>query len=337
MASKRKKPRAKTRAKTSASKKPNRKKSASPRPQARGATRTKKKAATKKAAKKVAARKTAKKVTARKKPARRKPPSQAQLDQNAQLKAQLEKALAEIERRDIALKEATDRAQEAWNRSESLRKAASKQREIIDSILVRLERKERETLEKDLRDNDHTGAPLFRLAPTHDVHLATRPSAPTIRNWAKRRRHKLFWRDHDGSYTCICTFYGDTAWKQLERAANSIPGPAICYLRFLVPVENIPGMRRGKSPTPLEIGGSYWMFQGTPGARCRTRAEQRASKWGDDDLPWTTLMQFVPANHNPRRVGLVVRWAPRGGWRPEGSKPKDAPRRSPSPPPKSEA
>lgn len=156
--------------------------------------------------------------------------------------------------------------------------------------------------------------------------LPARPHISRIRKWFKKRKHAIMWRNRDSSYVSIATFYSKegaarTAWDQLANAADRIPGPAIVFIRYELPIELLKKVKapngRYKVKTPfisMDKKGIHWTIDTTPGSRVRVPGD---SDYNPNALVkhWEWLFSVIPDDRRETRCGLVVMWAPKGGWK----------------------
>lgn len=179
-------------------------------------------------------------------------------------------------------------------------------------------------------DEEQHGAPFYLVPVKKTARLPERPHISRIRKWFKKRKHAIMWRNRDSSYVAIATFYSKegatrAAWDQLANAADRIPGPAIVFIRYELPIELLKKVKapngRYKVKTPfisVDKKGIHWTIDTTPGSRVRVPGD---SDYNPNALVkhWEWLLSVIPDDRRETRCGLVVMWAPKGGWKGKGN------------------
>lgn len=134
-----------------------------------------------------------------------------------------------------------------------------------------------------------------------------RAELSAIKGWIAKRKHVEWWRNRNGSYSALVTFYGETAWAQLERAFRKLPvGGCYAAIRFFHIATSLEQVQKsgGSSPLllkPLTGVQALLVPRSTPTTRVT----------GDDSrLPY--LLRFVYDNNAEkvymRRCGMAVFW-----------------------------
>jgi len=131
-----------------------------------------------------------------------------------------------------------------------------------------------------------------------------RPKLKAIRAWIGARKHIESWRERDGSYHALVTFYGPSAWEQLDRAARKLPASS-CYLALIGFFRTESQPEGGSNPMLILMKGKKKVFI-TP-ERTPTTA---VSNWesGFEAAAFLRSFLFDGRDVFSRRAGLAVRW-----------------------------
>lgn len=137
-----------------------------------------------------------------------------------------------------------------------------------------------------------------------DQPKGVRPPLKAIRAWVDKRKNVEFWRERDGSYHALVTFYGPSAWEQLDRAARKLPVSS-CYLALtgFFASSEFP-KSGGSNPMSVLVDGKKSFI--TP-ERTPTTA---ASNWESGFEAAAFLRSFIFDGRDvfSKRAGLAVRW-----------------------------
>lgn len=134
-----------------------------------------------------------------------------------------------------------------------------------------------------------------------------RAELSAIKAWIAKRKHVEWWRNRNGSYSALVTFYGETAWAQLERAFRKLPvGGCYAAIRFFHLATSLEQVSKSGGSSPLLLKS----LSGTQ-ALLVPRSTPTTRVTGDDSrLPY--MLRFVYDNDAEkvymRRCGMAVFW-----------------------------
>lgn len=122
-----------------------------------------------------------------------------------------------------------------------------------------------------------------------------------IRAWLGKRKHAEWWRNRDGSYNALVTFYGESAYEQLQRAMRKLPTQGAYFAIRLFRASTVEAVAKSSQSAGIVKGTKILVPESTPTMRA------------DNEIALNLALSHVYSTNDvdslyQRQCGLALYW-----------------------------